>query len=59
MTQSFWTSVSTYAMELAPVVGSLFHAVGQTADAIERAGTRRRPLPTSPVVTEVITEDDF
>jgi hypothetical protein len=47
MSQSFWSSVSTYCEELAPVAGPLLAAVGATADAIERADKQTKSLNAS------------
>jgi len=44
MSQSFWTTLSAYASELAPVAGPLLGAVADTADAIDRAGTQTKSL---------------
>ena len=41
---SFWTSLSDYAAELAPVAGPLLAAVADTAAAIDRAGSSTRAL---------------
>lgn len=35
--QSIWTSLARYCTELAPVIGPLLSAAGETAEAIERA----------------------
>lgn len=35
--QSIWTSIARYCTELAPVIGPLLSAAGETAEAIERA----------------------
>lgn len=35
--QSIWSSLARYCTELAPVVGPLLSAAGETAQAIERA----------------------
>lgn len=34
---TIWTSIARYCSELAPVVGPLLSAAGETAEAIERA----------------------
>lgn len=47
MTPSFWTALSTYCQELAPVAGPLLSAVGDTADAVDRAGRSSSALRTS------------
>jgi hypothetical protein len=41
---SFWSTIASYANELAPVAGPLLNAIGQTADAIDRAERRSRSL---------------
>jgi len=61
MSQSFWSSLSSYCAELAPVAGPLLSAVGETAHAIERAGTQTRSLPTRSRTLRhelVLTDDD-
>lgn len=40
----FWTTLATYATELAPVAGPLLEAIGFTAKAIDRADRRNRSL---------------
>ena len=40
----FWTTIATYATELAPMAGPLLEAIGQTASAIDRADRRNRCL---------------
>ena len=35
--QSIWSSLARYCTELAPVIGPLLSAAGETAEAIERA----------------------
>jgi hypothetical protein len=47
MTPSFWTALSTYCQELAPVAGPLLSAVGDTADAVDRAGRSSSALRAS------------
>jgi aspartate/glutamate racemase len=44
MATSFWTTLSAYCNELAPVVGPLLSTIGNTADAITRASTRTTAL---------------
>jgi len=44
MTPSFWTTLSAYASELAPVAGPLLTAVSETASAIDRAGNQSQTL---------------
>ena len=39
---SFWGTLAGYANELAPVAGPLLDAIGQTANAIDRAEQRGR-----------------
>jgi hypothetical protein len=41
---SFWSTIASYANELAPVAGPLLDAIGQTADAIDRADRQSRSL---------------
>ncbi|MFM8524391.1 MAG: hypothetical protein ACKOCM_02025 [Cyanobacteriota bacterium] len=41
---SFWGTLASYASELATVAGPLLEAIGQTANAIERAERRNRLL---------------
>jgi hypothetical protein len=62
MSQSFWTSLSSYCQELAPVAGPLLAAVGDTADAVDRAGRQTKSLRTSSRSLRadlLATEDDF
>jgi hypothetical protein len=40
----FWTTIATYATELAPVAGPLLEAIGLTANAIDRADQRNRSV---------------
>ena len=47
MSQSFWTALASYCQELAPVAGPLLSAVGDTADAVERAGRQTKSLRAS------------
>lgn len=47
MTTSFWTALATYCQELAPVAGPLLSAVGDTADAVDRAGRSSSALRAS------------
>jgi hypothetical protein len=47
MTPSFWTALATYCQELAPVAGPLLSAVGDTADAVDRAGRSSSALRAS------------
>jgi hypothetical protein len=41
---SFWSTVAAYSSELAHVAGPLLEAIGQTANAIERAERQTRAL---------------
>jgi hypothetical protein len=41
---SFWSTIASYATELAPVAGPLLDAIGQTANAIDRADRQSRSL---------------
>ena len=62
MSQSFWTSLSSYCQELAPVAGPLLAAVGDTADAVDRAGRQTNSLRASSRSLSadlLATEDDF
>ena len=47
MTPSFWTALATYCQELAPVAGPLLSAVGDTANAVDRAGRSSSALRAS------------
>jgi hypothetical protein len=40
----FWSTVAAYSCELAHVAGPLLEAIGQTANAIERAERQNRAL---------------
>jgi hypothetical protein len=40
----FWTTITTYATELAPVAGPLLETIGHTANAIDRADRRNQSL---------------
>lgn len=42
--ESIWGTIASYANELAPVAGPLLAAIGQTAEAIDRAEQRNRCL---------------
>jgi len=42
--ESIWGTIASYAIELAPVAGPLLAAIGQTAEAIDRAEQRSRCL---------------
>jgi len=60
MHTSFWTALASYCQELAPVAGPLLTAVGDTADAVDRAGrqsktlrTRSRALSTELIYSEI------
>jgi hypothetical protein len=62
MTQSFWTSLASYCQELAPVAGPLLSAVGDTAEAVDRAGRQTKALRSASRALEadlLATEDDF
>ncbi|MCT0218237.1 hypothetical protein KQ304_04350 [Synechococcus sp. CS-1329] len=41
---NFWSTVAAYSSELAHVAGPLLEAIGQTANAIERADRQNRAL---------------
>ena len=41
---SIWATIASYANEFAPVAGPLLAAIGQTAEAIDRAEQRNRCL---------------
>ena len=41
---NFWSTIAAYSSELAQVAGPLLEAIGQTANAIERADHRNRCL---------------
>jgi len=60
MSSKFWNSLSTYCLELAPIAGSLLDAVGETAQAVERAGQRNRSLRAagSAVNVEVLEDEN-
>ena len=49
----FWTTLASYATELAPVAGPLLEAIGHTAKAIDRADHRNRFLEAA------LDEDDW
>jgi hypothetical protein len=62
MSESFWTSLSSYCQELAPVAGPLLAAIGDTADAVDRAGRQTKSLRASSRSLRadlLATEDDF
>ena len=44
--RGIWSTVATYAKELAPVAGPLLEAIGHTALAVERAEHSNRCLMT-------------
>ena len=52
--ENIWTSIARYCSELAPVVGPLLSAAGETADAVDRAssGERRASRKVLPVTYE-------
>ncbi|MFZ9655506.1 MAG: hypothetical protein ACO29V_07665 [Limnohabitans sp.] len=56
MTPSFWTALASYCQELAPVAGPLLSAVGDTAEAVDRAGRSSSALRASsrPLSTELL-----
>ena len=41
---NFWRTIAAYSSELAHVAGPLLEAIGQTANAIERAELQTRAL---------------
>ena len=41
---NFWRTIAAYSSELAQVAGPLLEAIGQTANAIERAERQTRAL---------------
>ena len=41
---NFWSTIAAYSSELAHVAGPLLEAIGQTANAIERAERQTRAL---------------
>lgn len=62
MSSNFWTSLAAYCQELAPVAGPLLSAVGDTADAVDRAGRQSSALRASSRTVRaglMATEDDF
>lgn len=62
MSESFWSSLATYCQELAPVAGPLLGAVGETANAVERANRQTKALRSATRTLEadlLATEDDF
>lgn len=52
MSQSFWSTVASYASELAPVAGPLLAAVSDTAAALDRAESSTRSLRGSSAALE-------
>ncbi len=43
---NFWTTIATFCRELAPISGPLLDCIGQTAAAIDRAGSQSQaPRP--------------
>ena len=59
---NFWTSLATYCQELAPVAGPLLAAVGDTADAVDRANRPTKALRSSSRALRaelLATEDDY
>lgn len=62
MSSSFWTSLASYCNELAPVAGPLLGAIGETANAVDRAGRQTGALRAASRTLEadlLATEDDF
>ena len=41
---SIWGTIASYATEIAPVAGPLLDAIGQTANAIDRAERQSKSL---------------
>lgn len=61
MTTSFWNQLASYCHELAPVAGPLLGAVGDTAEAVERARRPTQALRTASRTLEadlLATDDD-
>jgi hypothetical protein len=44
VTGSLWSTLATYATELAPIAGPLLESIAHTATAIERADRRCRVI---------------
>jgi hypothetical protein len=44
---TFWGTIASYATEIAPVAGPLLDAIGQTANAIDRAELQSKSLEAS------------
>ena len=43
---NFWNTIATFCREIAPVSGALLDSIGQTAAAIDRAGSESQsPRP--------------
>ncbi len=62
MSSSFWASFASYCNELAPVAGPLLGALGETANAVDRAGRQTQSLRAASRTLEadlLATEDDF
>lgn len=47
MPTNFWVALASYCQELAPVAGPLLSAVGDTAEAVDRAGRSSSALRAS------------
>lgn len=47
MSDNFWSHLASYCQELAPVAGPLLSAVGDTAEAVDRAGRQTKSLRAS------------
>lgn len=61
MSTNFWVALASYCQELAPVAGPLLSAVGDTAEAVDRAGRSSSALRTSShslSATRISPEDD-
>lgn len=61
MSTNFWVALASYCQELAPVAGPLLSAVGDTAEAVDRAGRSSSTLRTSShslSATRISPEDD-
>jgi hypothetical protein len=59
MQTSFWTALASYCQELAPVAGPLLTAVGDTADAVDRAGRSSSALRASSRALSIELIDDI
>lgn len=61
MSDNFWSHLASYCQELAPVAGPLLSAVGDTAEAVDRAGRQTKSLRASShslSATRISPEDD-